>query len=77
MSRKPQQTIQSKIARAIRQRREDLKVSQEGFAERLGVHRTYYGALERGEKDLRVSTLARVCKALNVEMSELLKDIKS
>lgn len=72
MSKKSKQPIQLKIATAIRGRRESLNVSQEGFAERLGVHRTYYGALERGEKDLRVSTLERVCKALNVKMSELI-----
>lgn len=74
MSKKPKQPIQLKIATAIRSRRESLKVSQEAFAERLGVHRTYYGALERGEKDLRVSTLERVCKALNIKMSELIAD---
>jgi transcriptional regulator with XRE-family HTH domain len=63
-----------RIGDAMRKRREALGVSQEGFADRIGMHRAYYGALERGEKNLQLSTLERVCEGLDVRMWEVLRD---
>ena len=69
-------TLPLKVAKSFRKKREALKMSQEAFADELGVHRTYYGAVERGMKDIRLSTLERICKALGVRMSEIFKDIE-
>lgn len=66
--------IQQKVGRAFRKRREALKVSQEAFADSLGVHRTYYSAVERGEKDIRITTLERIAKGLGVRASDVIKD---
>jgi transcriptional regulator with XRE-family HTH domain len=74
MLQKP--TIPIRIGKAVRKRREALKVSQEAFADELGVHRTYYGSIERGVKDIRVSTLERVCEGLGIRVSELFQDIE-
>ena len=59
---------------AIRKRREALGFSQEGFADKIDMHRTYYGALERGENNLTLRTLKRVCAGLGVKIWEILKD---
>jgi transcriptional regulator with XRE-family HTH domain len=48
-------------------------VSQEAFADRIGMHRAYYGALERGEKNLQLSTLARVAVGLKVPVWQILQ----
>jgi transcriptional regulator with XRE-family HTH domain len=58
---------------SIRRERKKLNVSQEDFAEVCGVHRTYLGQLERGEKNISFSNVLRVAKAFKVRPSEFLK----
>lgn len=61
-------------ARRVRARRLDLNWSQEQLAEAADLHRTYVGAIERGEKNMTLTTLQRVAKALGVAPAELLRD---
>lgn len=61
----------------MRKRREHLGMSQEAFADRIRMHRAYYSALERGEKDLQLSTLERVCIGLDAHVWEILRDAES
>jgi transcriptional regulator with XRE-family HTH domain len=67
-------TISERIGDALRRRREARDVSQEAFADEIGMHRTYYSALERGENNLTIKTLARVCSGLSVRVWEVMKD---
>ena len=60
-----------RLGKVIRERREALGVSQEAFADRLGVHRTYYGAVERGKQNLTLASIERIAKALEVPVSSL------
>jgi transcriptional regulator with XRE-family HTH domain len=60
------------LGAAIRAKREALGVSQEDFAEICGVHRTYQGQVERGEKNLSFSNLLRFAKVCRVKPSVLL-----
>ncbi len=53
--------------------REKKGFSQEDFAEVVGVHRTYIGGIERGERNPTLTTIHKLAKALNVKPSELLK----
>lgn len=46
-------------------------ISQEDFAELCGVHRTYIGALERGEKSPTLNTIEKVSKGLQISIVEL------
>jgi transcriptional regulator with XRE-family HTH domain len=70
--------IQQRIGEAIRKRRESAgKYNQEEFADHIQMHRAYYGELERGKKDLRVSTLERVCFGLGISMRDLMGDAES
>jgi transcriptional regulator with XRE-family HTH domain len=61
-----------RLGDAIRMGRQTLGVSQEDFAEVCGVHRTYLGQLERGEKNLSFSNVLRVAKAFRIKPSALL-----
>jgi transcriptional regulator with XRE-family HTH domain len=47
--------------------------SQERFAEACDMHRTYEGAIERGQQNLSFGQLWKISKALNMKMSELLE----
>lgn len=62
------------LGAAIRQKREVMDVSQEDFAELAGVHRTYIGQLERGEKNVSFVSILRVAQSLKVKPSALFKD---
>jgi transcriptional regulator with XRE-family HTH domain len=56
---------------AIRAIRSEQGLTQEAFAIRAGIDRSYYGALERGEFNMTVDTLVAVAKGLNVPSSEV------
>lgn len=46
--------------------------SQESFADVVGVHRTYMGSVERGERNLSLRNLERIALALGIPLSTLL-----
>ncbi len=67
-------SLQVKLGVAIRERRSLLEISQESFADRIGMHRAYYSSIERGERNLTLETLGRVAQGLGVPPSQLLRD---
>ncbi len=67
--------LASKLGQAIRARRLAIQLSQDDFADRIHMHRAYYSAIERGEKNITLATLHRVAKGLGVTMSSLLTDV--
>lgn len=50
--------------------------SQESFADHCGLHRTYMGGIERGERNLTVQTVLTVAKGLGLTISELFSGIE-
>lgn len=62
------------IGKRIAQKRRLLKYSQEKLAELAGLHRTYIGFIERGEKEVRITTLLKITKILKIKLEELFKD---
>jgi len=60
-----------RIGAAIRERRLAHGMSQEAFADSIGMHRTYYSAIERGERNMTVQTLLKVANALDAKPSEI------
>jgi transcriptional regulator with XRE-family HTH domain len=47
-------------------------LSQEAFADVLGVHRTYMGGVERGERNLTLKTVERIAERLHLDPLALL-----
>lgn len=64
--------LQRIVGKNLRSYRTARGLSQEAFADQLGVHRTYMGGLERGERNLTLQTLERLAKQLGVDPRELL-----
>lgn len=59
------------VGARIRHLRREHGLSQEAFAERCDLHRTYIGAIERGEKTMTIATASKLASALGVSLSEL------
>jgi transcriptional regulator with XRE-family HTH domain len=64
--------LQRTVGRNLRAYREARGLSQEAFAELVGVHRTYMGGLERGERNLTLRSLERLAQVLHLDPLELL-----
>ena len=62
-----------KFGNRVRDKRAALKLSQEELAELAGVHRTYIGMIERAEKNITLSNIERIARALSVSLDQLLK----
>lgn len=76
-ARKAGSEAQVQLGDRVRRLREERGWSQEGFAHEGCLGRSFAGAIERGEKDVRLSTLIKLARALGVTLSQLLKGIDS
>lgn len=68
-----QSSLGQRIGAAIRTRRVAKGMSQENFADLIAMHRAYYSAIERGQKNITISTLERIAQGLGTPMSTLLE----
>ena len=66
-------TILDVFARNLQKLRKEKGLSQEKLAAKAGLHRTYIGMVERSEKNLTLLNMERIARALNVEITDLLK----
>ena len=65
--------IAKTLGEVIRNQRRERGLSQERFGELAGMHRTYVGMLERGEKNITLANIVKVAQALEMPASELLR----
>ena len=61
------------FGRTVRSLRERKGVSQETFADEVGIHRTYIGGIERGERNPTLTMIYKIATALNVRPKRLVK----
>jgi transcriptional regulator with XRE-family HTH domain len=59
----------------VRARRNELGLSQEALAERCGVHWTFLGQVERGQRNLSLHNILKVARGLRVDPAELVKGL--
>lgn len=60
------------FAKNIRKAREELGMSQEDMAEACGLHRTYVGSVERGERNISIDNMEAMAKAVKKPLRDLL-----
>lgn len=65
--------IRKRLARNVRDLRQERIWSQEELADRADTHRNYISGIERGERNPTIVVLTKIADALGVEPSELLK----
>ncbi len=71
-----EETLAEGFGRLVRRLRKERGFSQEEFAFRVGVHRTYMGDIERGEKNVTLVTANKVAKGLDLTLAELLSELE-
>ncbi len=62
-----------KFGENVREIRKSKGLSQEQLSFKADLHRTYIGMIERAEKNITLSNIEKIAKALGVEIIELLK----
>jgi transcriptional regulator with XRE-family HTH domain len=60
----------------LRRHREELRLSQEDFAEKADLHRTYIGSVERGERNVSIDNMELLAAAVGRTIAELLAEPK-
>lgn len=72
--RKPSSDLVNILAENIKDFRKRMGLSQESLAEKCNLHRTYIGSVERGERNVTLSTLEVIAKTLEVSVVDLLTE---
>lgn len=65
--------LQRAFGLSLRAYRRRLGLSQEAFADVLGVHRTYLGGIERGEHNLTLKSVERIAAKIGIDPMALLR----
>ncbi len=68
--------IRKRFGARVRQLRTERGLSQEAFADKAGLHRTYIGAIERGEQNLSLVNVERLAATLGLSLAELFAPFK-
>ncbi|MGI9122965.1 MAG: helix-turn-helix domain-containing protein [Rubrobacter sp.] len=64
------------LGERVRELRSGLGLSQEKLADVSGLHRTYIGAIERGERNVSLRNIVRLAQALDTTPTSLLEGIE-
>ncbi len=72
MNTHPEQ-VKKRLGQVIRDKRKALGYSQDSFSLECGLHRTYIGAVERGERNVALENILNIANALGISPSDLFK----
>lgn len=67
--------IQEALGKRIKELRQKCGISQEKFALKIGMDRTYFASVEAGKRNIAIENINKIADGLNVSLSELFKDI--
>ena len=67
--------ITTAFGKRIRELRETLGISQEKFALKIGMDRTYYSSVEAGKRNISIINICKIAKVFNITLSDLFDKI--
>jgi transcriptional regulator with XRE-family HTH domain len=73
---KQRSALAARFGRAVRRLRHERGYSQEDFADLVGVHRTYMGSVERGEKVSTLDTVDKLANGLGITLVQLFQEVQ-
>lgn len=65
--------VRVKLGRRVQSLRRAQGLSQEAFADKIGLHRTYVSGVERGVRNPTLTAMAKIAAGLSVTLGELLQ----
>lgn len=68
-------TIKTKFGLVVKKKRIELNLSQEKFAEMIGLHRTYISEVESGTRNVSLINIEKIAKGLNTSVSEIFREM--
>lgn len=68
--------ITKRFGDRVRKLRQQQNLSQNELADKCGLHRTYIGSVERGERNITIINGVKIAKALSLELFQLLQEDK-
>lgn len=69
-------TIETAFGAAVRKRREKQGLSQEDFADKAGIHRTYVSSIELGKVTVSIAVARKLAVTLGLPLSKLWRDVE-
>jgi transcriptional regulator with XRE-family HTH domain len=70
------ETLAHRLGIIIRSLRVEANLSQEELAARCGLHRTYIGSIERGEKTITIETAQKLARAFDITLTQLFERLE-
>lgn len=70
------QTIPEQFGASIRRRRQQVGLSQEDFADKAGIHRTYVSSIELGKVQVGIGIAFQLAKTLEIPLSKIFREIE-
>ncbi len=67
--------ITEKIGNRIRELRKETGLSQEKFAAKIGMDRTYFASVELGKRNISIVNLEKIADGLNISLAELFRNV--
>ena len=64
------------FGQVIRRNRTKLGMSQEAFAEKAGIHRTYVSSIELGKVGISISIAQKLAEALGLRLSKVIQEVE-
>ena len=71
MAERTEKAARKRLGDLLRELREEQGLSQQDFAFECDMDRTYYGGIERGERNPSLKNILKICKALKISTEEL------
>lgn len=65
--------LTGRLGKAVKAHRLRTGLSQDKFADTIGMHRAYFSAIERGERNVTLVTMNRVARGLGVKLADLIR----
>lgn len=67
--------ITNEIGKRIRELRVQAGLSQEKFAQKIGMDRTYFASVELGKRNISIVNIEKIANGLEISLSELFGNI--